>query len=148
MDLPSRFQLNVGAGVQYRVENFLFAGGPSILLSKDTDHETKPETKASLTSLMWNLGAEWYASNLITARIGYKTMTGSFSFQVPRTSTTIDEYTQTVYGGDDGFTMGIGFRFNNFTLDASVNVDVIRQGLNNIGGGGATLGFLSTSYAF
>ena len=45
-------------------------------------------------------------------------------------------------------TFGIGLRFGDFALDGTVNADVLRQGLNNIAGGGATFAYLSTSYAF
>ncbi|HEX9739958.1 MAG TPA: hypothetical protein VGA29_04215 [Ignavibacteriaceae bacterium] len=49
-----------------------------------------------------------------------------------------------------GATVGVGFMLGNFTLDATVNEDVLRQGLNNLGGNGPganTFAYLSLSYA-
>jgi len=148
-DLASRTQFLLGAGINYRLDNFLFAGGPSVLMTSDKYTTTTPSTKNTSTSLIWNLGAEWYCTSWLTTRVGYKAFTGSVTVQTPSTTFgKINETTQTVYGVDDGFTFGLGFKLNRFSLDATVNTDVLRQGLNNIGGGGATLGFLSTSYAF
>jgi hypothetical protein len=46
-----------------------------------------------------------------------------------------------------GATVGVGFRFGDFSLDATDNEDVLRQGFNTIGGGGPTFAYLTTSYA-
>ena len=146
-DLPSRFQLLLGAGINYTVGDFLFAGGPSFLVTSDKDKETNPEIENTSTSIIWNLGAEWSCNSWLTARLGYKTLGGSATIE-----TALGGYknsvTQSIYGADDGFMFGLGFKLAGLSLDATVNTDVLRQGLNNIGGGGATLGFLSASYAF
>jgi len=45
-----------------------------------------------------------------------------------------------------GATVGVGFRFGDFSLDTTVNEDVLRQGFNTIGGGGITFAYLTASY--
>jgi hypothetical protein len=150
-DLPDHTQLLIGAGVQFRNENFLFAGGPSYLLVKATEgaiENSSPELETSVSSIQWNLGAEWYCTEWLTGRLGYKTLTNSITSQTAYSQTQVNEYTYTSYDEGDGFYLGIGFDFGGFSLDATINSDVLRQGLNNIGGGGATLGYISTSYAF
>ena len=57
------------------------------------------------------------------------------------------ETVNTFFTPAPGATVGVGFRLGSFSLDATVNEDVLRQGLANIGGNGPTLAYLSASYA-
>ncbi|MFH0736782.1 MAG: hypothetical protein V1773_18275 [bacterium] len=147
-DLPSYTQLLVGAGINYSTDKFLFAGGPSFIYILTKDDSDDPEREYSKTAIEWNIGAEWYCTTWLTARMGYKAYTSSDFAKTKYELGSNNESTRTNYGNDDGFTLGIGFKFEGFSLDATVNDDIIRQGLNNIGGGNATLGFVSVSYAF
>jgi hypothetical protein len=153
--MPNTSIFNIGLGLQYKYENFLFVGGPSLLfISQKIDgDEYYPEINNSISQINWNFGAEWCCTSWLTARMGYQTHTGSITIQSAARRSYDDDYkiseaTQTGYGLNDGFTVGLGFKIGSFALDATVDTDVLRQGLNNIGGGHATLGYLSTSYAF
>jgi hypothetical protein len=82
------------------------------------------------------------------ARLGYVALTGKHTYQVPSGGNTVTEYVQSYFIPTvTGFRVGVGFRLGDFSLDATVNEDVLRQGFNNIGGGGSTFAYLSTSYA-
>jgi hypothetical protein len=80
------------------------------------------------------------------ARLGYVASTGSRTVETTSGGVT-SENINTFFLPAPGATVGVGFRLGSFSLDATVNEDVLRQGLNNIGGGGATLAYLSASYA-
>ncbi len=146
-DLETHTQLLIGAGINYKVDKFLLAGGPSIIYNSIKYRKITPEIKESTTGIQWNFGVEWDCTSWLVARIGYKTVTSS-EITHEMQGTQRYETTKTTYGANDGFTLGLGFNFEGFSLDATVNDDIIRQGLNNIGGGNATLGFVSVSYAF
>ena len=66
----------------------------------------------------------------------------------PADPTNVNEFVATFFTTPQrGATVGVGFRFGDFSLDATVNEDVIRQGFNIIGGGGASFAYLTASYA-
>jgi hypothetical protein len=92
------------------------------------------------------------------ARLGYVATTVQQSIESVATQTPangdINENSITLFpsigtlpGATNGATVGVGFRLGDFSLDATVNEGVLRQGLNNIGGGGPTFAYLSVSYA-
>ena len=86
---------------------------------------------------------EWFVG-----RLGYVAYTSSASAEFPNTATSKTEFVQTLFGPSQrGATVGVGFRFGDFSLDATVNEDVLRQGFNTIGGGGPTFAYLTASYA-
>jgi hypothetical protein len=154
-DLPSVTQLGIGVGMQYKVGNFMFIGGPSLMVSSTTyaalktssGTQTDPEMTDSYTYFPnWNLGAEWLATDWLICRMGYYSMTGLFTDETKATATTKNERIRTV-NTQGKFTLGLGFRFGGFGLDATVNSDVLRQGLGNIGGG-PTFAHISASYGF
>ena len=76
-----------------------------------------------------------------------KTLTGSISSETAASSTTVNESISTIYGPTGAY-VGLGIKLGNLSIDGTVNSDVLRQGLNNIGGGGATFAYLSVSVAF
>ena len=85
----------------------------------------------------------------LVARIGYIASTGKTTTETTTGGTT-SETIQTIFIPAPGATVGVGFRLGDFSLDATVNEDVLRQGLNNLGGNGpnaATFAYLSASYA-
>jgi hypothetical protein len=83
----------------------------------------------------------------LIARFGYISLTGSISTESAASATTINETISTLYGPTGAY-VGLGFRLGNLSIDGTVNSDVLRQGFNNIGGGGATFAYLSMSIAF
>ncbi len=152
VDLPSNTVLGIGVGVEYSVGDFLLVGGPGLSsISTKTSagaNGTPPELKTSYFIFpVWNVGAEWNALDWLIGRLGYTASTGSRTTQNGIASNAITEVTQTFYAPGI-MTFGIGLRFGDFALDGTVNADVLRQGLNNVAGGGATFAYLSTSYAF
>ncbi len=150
-DLPSATVIGAGFGIEYSTGDFLLVGGPAFSSASSTNSavpNVSPEFSTSaLVFPIWNLGAEWMALDWLVARLGYTAATGNATFETPAAVTTINERSNTIYS-PLGATVGIGLRFGDFSFDATVNTDVLRQGLNNIGGGGPTFAYISSSYAF
>ncbi len=153
-DLPSVTAFNIGLGVNYTVGDFLLAGGLSLANASITTAST-PTTPELSTSYfvfpVWNVGLEWNMTDWFVARLGYIATTAKLTNETPafQTPTPSDknETIQTLFVGPNGATLGVGFRFGDFSIDATVNEGVLRQGLNNIGGGGPTFAYMSVSYA-
>ena len=153
-DLPSLTAFNLGLGATYSVGDFLFAGGLSLANASITTASSRnvPELSTSFFVFpIWNIGLEWNMTDWLVARLGYVATTAKETIESNATQTAVtgdkNESIQTLFLGPNGATVGIGLRFGNFSMDATVNEDVLRQGLNNIGGGGATFAYLSVSYA-
>ncbi len=141
----------LGVGFQYSYGDFLFAGGPAYFSQSATNpavENVSPELSNGFSGFpVWNLGGEWHLANWIVGRVGYMAITGSISNETAATATDVNETITTFYG-PTGFWLGIGLRAAGFSLDATINDDVLRQGFNNIGGGGATFAYISLSVAF
>lgn len=152
-DLLSVLGINFGAGVQYKTDNFLFTGGPSFGITEETTPAVSgvaPELSRATTSFpIWNFGAEWLMLDWLIGRIGYKARTNTVSNETVASATNSNESIFTSFDpANGGITLGLGFRFSGFSLDATINEDIIRQGLNNLGGGGATFVYVSAGYEF
>jgi hypothetical protein len=151
-DLPSYSLLVFGIGTNYIVGDFLFAAGPGFATASSTINstDTSPElTNSAFVFPIWNLGVEWNLTDWFVGRFGYVAATASVTNEQQATTTTVNEFIMTQFL-PVGATVGVGFRLGNFSLDATVNEDVLRQGLNNIGGNGPnanTFAYLSLSYA-
>ncbi|MCX6152174.1 MAG: hypothetical protein NTX22_16735 [Ignavibacteriales bacterium] len=150
-DLQSTSQILGGVGINYKTDDLLLAGGIAMVMQSVTTPEVNnvsPELSNSIFLFpVWNLGAEFKIASWLTGRLGYLAVSGKTTSQSAADSKKFNE-TITSLSGISGATLGLGFKFDAFSLDATVNEDVIRQGLNNIGGGGATFGYISVSYAF
>jgi len=150
-DLPSTSVIIFGVGIMYQSGDFLFAGGPSFAsvgVTQPSVENVSPELTTSTTLFpAWNLGAEWAMLDWLYARFGYVSITGSVNTETAASPTTINENTNTLYGPSGAF-VGLGFKLGNLSIDGTVNSDVLRQGFNNIGGGGATFAYLSLSVEF
>lgn len=150
-DLPSISTLAIGFGINYQVGDILIAGGPGINFESTTEpseENLSPElTESSVIFPIWNIGAEWQFTNWLVGRLGYTASTGNTTTETPFNMTRVNETIQTFYG-PSGVTVGLGFRLNSFSLEATVNDDILRQGLANIGGNGPTFAYLSASLAF
>lgn len=150
-DLPSFTGFGVGAGLVYQSGSLIIAGGPAFMYESETISSVSgisPElTDSRLVFPAWNLGAEWQFTDWLVGRAGYVASTFSFTNQSVASPTTVDENTRTAFGEGD-VRLGVGFRFGGFTLDATVNDDVLRQGFNLIGGGVRSFAYLSGSFAF
>lgn len=146
-DGPSLFGVELGFGIQYKSGDFTLVGGPSFGLMSETTKLPAPATGEDKVSRMtfpqWNLGAEWKATDWLVARLGWDASTFSTTTELASGA----KSTVTGFGNGTAYA-GLGLRFGNFGLDATVNTDVIRQGLNNVAGGGSTFNLLSATYAF
>lgn len=150
-DLPSLMGLGVGAGLVYQSGSLLISGGPAFVYESETISSisgVSPEiSNTQVTFPAWNLGAEWQFTEWLVGRAGYVASTFSATNQTPASPTAVDENTRTGFGNGD-VRLGVGFRFGGFTLDATVNDDVLRHGFNLIGGGVRSFAYLSGSFAF
>ena len=150
-DFPSMTSFAVGAGLNYQIGDFLLAGGVQFASNSYTITSTSssPELSYSATVFpIWNLGVEWQLLEWLYGRLGYIAYSGSTTTQTAATATTVNEFVATFFGPSQrGATLGVGFRFGDFSLDAMINEDVLRQGFNVVGGGGPTFFLLTSSYA-
>ena len=150
-DLPSMMSIGAGVGLTYQVENLIISGGPAFMLESTTlaaVSGSQPELKDSrLVFPAWNLGAEWFLTDWLIGRAGYVASTFSETSQIAASTTTVNENTRTNFDRGD-VRLGVGFRFGGFSLDATVNDDVLREGFNLIGGGTKSFAYISGSFAF
>ncbi len=150
-DFPSLTSFAFGGGLNYKIGDFLLAGGVLFSSNSLTIASTSgvPELSNSATLFpIWNLGAEWQLLDWLYGRIGYIAITGSTTLETPASDTAVSEFVASFFGPSQrGATLGVGFRFGDFSLDAMVNEDVLRQGFNIVGGGGPTFFLITTSYA-
>lgn len=151
VDMPSFSWFQFGVGLNYQVGDFLLAGGAIFSTSSLTRPaliNVSPElTEGEKMFPIWNIGAEWNMIDWFVARLGYIAYTGSSSYEYPNSQNSKTEIVQTFFGpAQRGATVGVGFRFGGFSLDATVNEDVLRQGINNIGGGGSTFVYMTAGY--
>lgn len=154
VDMPSYTRFALGVGLNYQIGDFLLAGGAIFSTATLTTPAVSgvspaPELSDNTTTFpIWNIGAEWNMVEWFVARLGYVAYTGNASTENTTTPTSKTEYITTFFAPSQrGATVGIGFRFGDFSLDATVNEDVLRQGFNTIGGGGPTFAYLTASYA-
>ncbi len=150
-DLQSITDFSIGIGANYRIHRFHIAGGVSFNYNKTTVPQVpavSPQLNQSRTDFpVWNLGAEWRATRWLIARIGYQATTSNNDFEQAISPNVKSENIYTGYNPGT-VTLGIGLRFGGFGVDATINSDVLRQGLNNIGGGTPTFTYISSTYAF
>ena len=152
VDMISFTSRSVGLGLNYHTGDFILAGGVSFTWATITIpalNDVYPEYDLSANFFpVWNIGAEWHLLDWLVGRLGYFAVTGLATVEDPISVNAIDEYVSTFFGPPRrGATVGVGFRFGDFSLDAMVNEDVLRQGFNVVGGGGPTFAYMTASYA-
>ncbi|HTX99759.1 MAG TPA: hypothetical protein VMG09_07045 [Bacteroidota bacterium] len=165
--------ITVGAGGEYKISNFLLAGGLSYQSLSGKFEDTYPAPTPSTTSKVTyssvptiNLGAEWWLTDWLAARGGYFRMLGKVNNKTDVSNGTASTSTETnvttplsysFIGGigaaswDGVVTLGIGVRFGNFSLDATVSDEALRRGLGLIGGSQDninTFGYITMNYSF
>ncbi len=150
-DLPTYGLFHFGTGINYTTGDLFLAGGVSFMYETVTAKASSAAPELSNSSVMfpvWNLGAEFKLTEWLKARAGYQVGTNKNNAQTAASATTKDE--TTITGHDrTGVTLGLGFKFGNFNLDATVNDQVLLHGFKNLSTGAVnTFGFISASYAF
>ena len=152
-DLPSQTLLIVGLGLGWEMDGLLIAGGPSFAYNSTTTKGTNGVTDLTNSTTyfpIWNLGAEFNFTDWFIGRIGYWATSQSVTNQtIAADPTKFNETVATAYNAGT-VTVGVGFRIGSLSIDGTVNVDVLRQGLANLGnaGAGPTFGWLSMGYGF
>jgi len=162
--------LTVGAGMEYHLSNFYFAGGLSWKSSSLKSEVTPPlpatgttTSTLSVTELpVLNMGVEWTLLDWLIGRMGYYRTFQSLGQKTERPSgqstTEIDTWAGnssvaigSLPGGDNNLiTLGLGLRFGNFALDGTVSDQALRRGLGLIGAQDNinTFGYVTASYCF
>lgn len=168
----SALLIGAGAGMEYRISNFYFAGGVSFKSGKfKQELSSGPPANATSTSTLTgtsfpqiNLGMEWTLLDWLTGRLGYYraflSVNNKTETSAPGTGTTNESSfwagnSNVVFGSLAGadnslITLGLGLRFGNFALDGTVSDEALRRGLGLIGAQDNmnTFGYLTASYCF
>ncbi|HUI09775.1 MAG TPA: hypothetical protein VL221_05580 [Bacteroidota bacterium] len=160
----------VGAGMEYHITNFYFAGGLSYKMS-DLKSEVSPPLPAIGTTTttasanefpVVNMGLEWTLLDWLTGRLGYYRTFQSVDTKTerPNGAATTEIITWngnstlaigSLAGTDNNLiTIGLGLHFGNFALDGTVSDQAIRRGLGLIGASDNinTFGYVTASYCF
>lgn len=168
-----------GAGIEYRTSTFYLAGGLSVQSASAKLELTPPPSpappnppgpanpmfKATYFALpVLNLGGEWWFLDWLAGRAGYYRSLGSVKLEsqdasgarsstetnltVPNSWLLIGGITPATHDGL--VTLGLGMRFGNFALDATVSEEALRRGLGVIGAQDNinTFGYLTASFNF
>lgn len=165
----------VGAGAEYRTPSFYMAGGISVQSARAKLEVTTPAVGAAPANTatftgtyfalpVINAGGEWWFTDWLAGRAGYFRALGKIKNQSegvagPGSSTetnTRRDNSLLAIGGFNNFnydglvTLGLGFRFGGFALDATVSEEALRRGLGLIGAQDNinTFGYISSSYYF
>jgi len=151
-DLPSVMALGVGLGLSYQVGDVLVVGGPMFLYNSTTTKGTNQEPDLTNSNTMfpiWNVGVEWDIAEWMVGRFGYFAVTSKATNQTNAANNKVNETVQTNFLASQAV-VGVGFKIGRLSLDATMNVDVLRQGLANFGNAnaGPTFAYLSLSFAF
>jgi hypothetical protein len=168
----SLLALGVGAGAEYHTSTFYLAGGVSfqtirgkIEFSQSTPPSSITQTFSYTAIPVFNIGAEWWFTDWLAGRGGYYRSPGKVNVKGETSSggtTASNETSQPVpnsailVGGinpsnyDGLVTLGLGFKFGAFSLDATVSEEALRRGLGLLGGADNlnSFGYITTSYSF
>ncbi len=143
-----------------------------------TPNQTDPKASETYTGKytalpLINVGAEWSFLDWLVGRMGYFRYNGNVNVK-QQTSTGTDETNntagQSAFGNfipgtmsnlilgnlnpgtwDGIVTLGVGFKFGGWAMDATVSDEALRRGLGLIGGGTDninTFGYITASYNF
>lgn len=164
--------LGVGAGAEYHTSAFYLAGGVSfqtakvkVEFSQTTPQATQTQTFTYTAIPVFNIGAEWWFTDWLAGRGGYYRSPGRANvkgeFSAVGTASTTESglpiaNSAIATGGinptnyDGLVTLGLGFRFGNFSLDATVSEEALRRGFGLIGSQDNlnSFGYITTSYSF
>ena len=170
----------LGVGGEYRSGGVYVAGGLSWVSGQlEWDHTGALSTDATTQTAKYtaipvvNLGAEWSFLDWLVGRAGYFRYNGNVNLKsqtVNGTTETNNTQGQNVFGffipgvqsnlllgnlnpntWDGIVTLGLGFKFGAWAMDATVSDEALRRGLGLIGGGNDninTFGYITASYNF
>lgn len=158
----------VGLGGEYHTSNIYMAGGLSWQTAQLKTEVNDPAPTGTTTTTnkytaipVVNIGAEWQFLEWLAGRVGYyrsigsvnnktETPTGSFEryFSAPNSAIAVGAISPA--NSDGMVTLGLGFKFSNWALDATVSEEALRRGFGLIGAQDNinTFGFLTGSFNF
>ena len=169
-DKVSGLAYAVGIGGEYKIPSFYLAGGISVqsARAKVEINPPAPATGSTYTATYFalpvvNVGGEWWFTDWLAGRGGYYRSLGNVKFEsegptagsstegnhtIPNSFLFIGGITP--FNNDGLVTLGLGFRFGGFALDATVSEEALRRGLGLIGSQDNinTFGYITTSYNF
>ena len=174
-------QYGLGVGGEYRSQGVYIAGGLSWVSGQvEIDRSNSAVANSSTTDTykysalpVVNLGAEWSFLDWLVGRVGYFRYNGNVNVKTQdasgtsETNNTAGQYvlgnfipgvmSNMVLGNlnpntwDGVVTLGVGFKFGGWAMDATVSDEALRRGLGLIGGGTDninTFGYITASYNF
>ncbi|MBI1804828.1 MAG: hypothetical protein HY033_13805 [Ignavibacteriae bacterium] len=172
LTLPTSLKLSalayaVGAGGEFKTSTFYFAGGIS-WQSVRVKSEITPQNVPTITNTatysaipVINLGGEWSFTDWLVGRAGVYRSIGNVNLKSESPASTTETNSSVpnssvVVGGigpanwDGMVTMGLGFKFGGWALDATVSDEALRRGLGLIGSNDNinTFGYLTASFNF
>ncbi len=168
----STLALGVGAGAEYHTPTVYIAGGVSFQTAKLTAEFNQSTPQSGVTQTftytaipVFNIGAEWWFTEWLAGRGGYYrspgkanvkgevtsggiTTSSESSMPLPNSAILVGGINPTNYDGL--VTLGLGFKFGGFSLDATVSEEALRRGFGIIGSGDNlnAFGYITTSFSF
>lgn len=165
--------LAFGAGTEYKTKDIFLATGVSFFMARGKV-EYGQDSLGGVPALtitgtikntaipVFNLGGEWWFLEWLAGRAGYYRTLGKTKLTIETTTagaTTTFESNLTTpssfllfgnYPGDGIVTLGVGLRFGNFSLDATVSEEALRRGLGLVGSNDNinTFGYMNASFNF
>jgi hypothetical protein len=162
--------LALGVGGEYRTGDLLLAGGLGFnMASAKLEFANSAAPTANFDSTLSymglpviNMGAEWWFTEWLAGRAGYFRSLGTVTLKGEHDDATFEQsftapYSQLLIGGalgtqSDGslITLGLGVRFGNFAMDATVSEEALRRGFGVVGAQDNinSFGFMTASYNF
>ncbi len=157
-----------GAGGEYRTQTFYLAGGVSWQSARLRGEYTPTSAAGTTTNTttysaipVVNLGAEWWFTDWLAGRGGYYRSIGNVNIKSESNANVSEGNVSApnsfvAIGGlnpatwDGLVTLGLGFKFGNWSLDATVSDEALRRGLGLIGAQDNinTFGYMTASYNF
>ena len=171
LTLPRTLKLSalayaLGAGGEFRTSSFYFAGGlswQSVRVKLEDTPQNVPTTTTNTYSAIpvVNLGAEWSFTDWLVGRAGVYRSIANINSKSESANGTVESNisvpnSNLQVGGinpsnwDGMITMGLGFKFGGWALDATVSEEALRRGLGLVGSNDNinTFGYLTASFNF
>lgn len=157
----SRFNIRGGLGINMPVlDDGLFIGGLSVGFNsynaKVEDQSAYDFTYTQFVFPQFNLGLEWKFTEWLTGRMGYARAVISdkglekYNGGAPPVANEFTNWSTSPTDADQTVTMGLGFHFGRFSLDATMGEKLLKSGPYVVTGndGKELFGVISASYNF
>ncbi len=145
-NLPSEMKFSAGIGFNYYTQRLTFTCGVKMTQESivyDATETSPEETLDNFAFPIVNMGVEYRLTKWLTARYGYIAESNSYTTVTALNETDTQERSYTLYHKEGGSTLGLGFKFDRFNIDAAMDADIIRKGLGNLSGDHDTFSYIS-----